>query len=113
MDSELKRPEHNEQPKASRSAETRERRKPGPRPGTEEARRGGLAAAAKLGSEFYRRIGKKGGAESKARYGTEHFARIGRQGGESTKRRLGHEHYARIGKIGGKRTNSPRQEPTE
>jgi general stress protein YciG len=89
------------------------RRKRGPQPGTEAARRGGRAAAEKYGSEFYRQIGKKGGAEAKARYGSEHFARIGRRGGETTRARLGLDHYARIGKIGGEHHGLSRQEAKE
>src|SRR5258705_11740478 len=46
------------------------RRKPGPRPGTEAARRGGTAARDKNGSEFYSRIGSKGGSTVSARHGT-------------------------------------------
>jgi general stress protein YciG len=81
--------------------ETPARRKPGPRPGTEAAKRGGQAARAKYGVEYYSRIGKKGGSIVKERHGSDHYTRIGRQGGEQTKAKHGVEHYARIGRIGG------------
>lgn len=83
----------------------RQRRKPGPRPGTEAAKRGGSAARDKYGREFYSRIGSKGGSKVRERHGTEFYTEIGRRGGESTKRNLGSEHYSRIGRIGGKRAH--------
>jgi uncharacterized protein len=81
--------------------EARVRRKPGPKPGTEAAKRGGQAAAARYGRDFYRQIGKKGGSMVRDKHGSEHYTRIGRMGGEATKAKLGVEHYSRIGKIGG------------
>ncbi len=77
------------------------RRKPGPRPGTEAARRGGTAAREKYGKEFYSRIGSKGGSTVRERRGSAFYTEIGRRGGEATKRNLGTEHYSRIGRIGG------------
>jgi hypothetical protein len=77
------------------------KRRPGPRPGTPEARRGGLAAAARLGSEGYRAIGRAGGRTVRDRHGLEYYTRIGLKGGATTKARHGSEHYRRIGKIGG------------
>src|SRR6476660_377369 len=44
------------------TGEKRPRRKPGPKPGTEAAKRGGTAARDKYGSAFYSRIGTKGGS---------------------------------------------------
>jgi uncharacterized protein len=79
------------------------RRKPGPKPGTEAAKHGGRAAAAKYGTAFYSRIGKVGGTHLRERLGSEHFTRIGRLGGEITKQKHGREHFVRIGKIGGSR----------
>jgi general stress protein YciG len=79
------------------------RRKPGPKPGSEAARRGGLAARAKYGPELYRRIGTVGGRTVRERHGSAFFSAIGKCGGEETKRTHGREHYARIGKIGGGR----------
>lgn len=78
-------------------------RKRGPRPGTEAARRGGLAARARHGSEFYRKIGAQGGQTVRERHGSSFYADIGRRGGESTKRNRGLEHYAEIGRIGGRK----------
>src|SRR5258707_13495147 len=68
------------------------RRKPGPRPGTEAARRGGTAARDKYGSEFYSRIGAKGGSTVRERHGTGLYTDIGRRGRESTQRQPGGEH---------------------
>ncbi|HEX6542340.1 MAG TPA: hypothetical protein VF040_11345 [Ktedonobacterales bacterium] len=88
------------------TGEKRPRRKPGPKPGTEAARRGGTAARDKYGSAFYSRIGTKGGSTVRERHGSEFYTDIGRKGGESTKRNKGIEHYSRIGRIGGKRAHS-------
>jgi hypothetical protein len=84
------------------------RRKPGPRPGTEAARRGGTAAREKYGKEFYARIGSKGGATVRERRGSSFYTEIGRRGGEATKRNLGTEHYSRIGRIGGQHAHGRR-----
>jgi hypothetical protein len=90
------------------------RRKPGPRPGTEAARRGGTAAREKYGKEFYARIGSKGGSTVRERRGSAFYTEIGRRGGEATKRNLGTEHYSRIGRIGGQRAHGrPRAAHTE
>lgn len=85
------------------------RRKPGPKPGTEAAKRGGMAARQKYGLEFYSRIGKKGGTTVSQRHGSDYYTEIGRRGGESTKRTLGVEHYSRIGKIGSRSMHSRRR----
>src|SRR5258706_5550237 len=79
------------------------RRKPGPRPGTEAARRGGTAARDKYGSEFYSRIGAKCGSTVRERHGTGFYTEIGRRGGEATKRNLGARPYSPIGPIAGPR----------
>ncbi len=81
------------------------RRKPGPRPGTEAAKRGGTAARDKYGRDFYRSIGAKGGSTVWARHGSAFYTEIGRRGGEATKRNFGTEHYARIGRIGSQRAH--------
>lgn len=86
------------------------RRKPGPRPGTEAAKRGGTAAREKYGREFYSKIGSKGGSTVRERHGSTFYTEIGRRGGESTKRNLGAEHYSRIGRIGGQRAHGRRDE---
>jgi uncharacterized protein len=83
------------------AGETTERRRPGPKPGTEAAKRGGLAAKAKYGHDFYRHIGKLGGTANRDKHGIEHYSSIGRMGGERTRAKHGRDHYARIGKIGG------------
>ncbi len=82
-----------------------QRRKPGPRPGTEAAKRGGSAARDKYGREFYSKIGSKGGSKVRDEHGSTFYTEIGRRGGESTKRTLGSDHYSRIGRIGGKRAH--------
>src|SRR5262249_6550900 len=84
------------------------RRKPGPRPGTDAAKRGGTAARDKYGREFYSKIGAKGGSTVRDRHGSAFYTEIGRRGGESTKRNLGTEHYSRIGRIGGQRAHGRR-----
>lgn len=100
----------NTQDPPSVEAPQRQRRKPGPRPGTEAAKRGGSAARDKYGREFYSKIGSKGGSKVRERHGSDFYAEIGRRGGESTKRHLGAEHYSRIGRIGGKRAHGRRAE---
>ncbi len=89
------------------------RRKPGPRPGTEAAKRGGTAAREKYGREFYSKIGSKGGSTVRERHGSTFYTEIGRRGGESTKRNLGVEHYSRIGRIGGQRAHGTTDENGE
>jgi uncharacterized protein len=89
------------------------RRKPGPKPGTEAAKRGGTAAREKYGREFYSKIGSKGGSTVRERHGSNFYTEIGRRGGESTKRNLGVEHYSRIGRIGGQRAHGRRDKDSE
>lgn len=93
---------------AGQTPERPARRKPGPRPGTEAAKRGGTAARDKYGREFYSKIGSKGGSTVRERHGSTFYTEIGRRGGESTKRNLGTDHYSRIGRIGGQRAHSHR-----
>lgn len=95
------------------NAEEKVRGRPGPKPGTEAAKRGGRAAAAKYGHDFYSQIGKKGGTTVKARHGAEHYTRIGQIGGKSTKAKHGREHYVRIGKIGGQHKKKHAEEARE
>lgn len=96
-----------EDPPAARSTEAtpNQRRKPGPRPGSAAAKRGGSAARDKYGREFYSKIGSKGGSKVRDEHGSSFYTEIGRRGGESTKRNLGSDHYSRIGRIGGKRAH--------
>ena len=98
MDTRQRKPEEE---KSGEDAPATLRRKRGPKAGTEAARRGGMAARDRHGSEFYRQIGAKGGATLKARRGLDFYSEIGKRGGETTKKNLGREHYQRIGKIGG------------
>src|SRR6476661_1003553 len=89
-------------PVQAEPAETgRVRQRPGPKPGSEAARRGGAAARAKYGSEFYRAIGAVGGKKVRSTKGPDFYRDIGRRGGQTTRARLGLEHYARIGRMGG------------
>jgi len=83
--------------------------KRGPKPGTPQARNGGLATWDKYGIESYRAWGKQAGEANLRRRGPAFFAEIGRKGGAATKERMGTEHYRRIGAIGGA-TRAPREE---
>lgn len=89
--------------KAGSAQATPTRRKPGPVPGSDAARRGGQRVREKYGSEHYRRIGAAGGKAIREQRGSDFYATIGHKGGEATKRNQGLEHYARIGRIGGSR----------
>lgn len=93
--------------------EPRRGRKPGPRPGSEEARRGGLAAREKYGVDYYRRIGARGGYALRDRRGLAFYSEIGRQGGEATRRSRGTEHYVQIGRLGGQRRHKRGEPPAE
>src|SRR5690349_11494675 len=75
----------------------------GPRAGSENARRGGMAVREKYGPEFFARIGSKGGRTVRERRGPEFYASIGRLGGQTTRETLGVSHYERIGRLGGLR----------
>ena len=87
-------------------------RKRGPKPGTPQARKGGLAAARKYGHEFYERIGRKGGETVKAHHtdDADYYQELGRRGGQSTHARHGSAFYAAIGRKGGQ---SPRTRSTQ
>lgn len=84
-------------------AEKPDKRRRGPRAGSENARRGGMAVREKYGQEFFARIGAKGGKTVRERRGPEFYARIGRLGGQTTRDTLGADHYERIGRMGGLR----------
>jgi general stress protein YciG len=88
-------------PEESNSA--KERQRPGPKPGSDAAKRGGAAARAKYGSDFYRAIGSVGGKKVRSTKGPDFYRDIGRRGGQTTRARLGLDHYARIGRMGGLR----------
>ncbi len=80
------------------------KRRRGPRAGTENARRGGMAVREKYGADFFARIGSKGGKTVRERRGPDFYASIGKRGGETTRDTLGTSHYERIGRMGGLRT---------
>jgi general stress protein YciG len=100
---------HDHKPEPPVASGTTAKRKPGPKPGSEAAKRGGTAARDKYGSEFYREIGAVGGAKVRNQMGPNFYRDIGRLGGQTTRSRLGLEHYARIGRIGGKRRSERRK----
>ena len=87
--------------KATPAETGRVRQRPGPKPGSDAAKRGGAAARAKYGSDFYRAIGAVGGKKVRSTKGPDFYRDIGRRGGQTTRARLGLEHYARIGRMGG------------
>jgi general stress protein YciG len=91
------------------AAEAPKRRR-GPRAGSENARRGGMAVREKYGPEFFARIGSKGGKTVRERRGAEFYASIGRMGGQTTRNTLGVEHYERIGRMGGLRARRRERE---
>ncbi|HEY1387573.1 MAG TPA: hypothetical protein VGF38_03435 [Ktedonobacterales bacterium] len=86
------------------------KRRRGALPGSESARRGGMAVHAKYGSDFFARIGAKGGRTARERHGVEFYAEIGRRGGQTTRDKLGVAHYERIGRMGGLRTHKRERE---
>lgn len=89
-------------------------KKRGPKPGTEAARRGGLANAKKYGRAFYIGIGHKGGESVKRAHEDDlgYYHELGRRGGETTRERHGSEHYARIGRMGGRISSRRRHRHT-
>lgn len=89
------------------------RRKRGPRPGTESAKRGGMAVREKYGHDFFARIGAKGGKSVSSRRGADFYSSIGHKGGSKTRDRLGAEHYERIGRMGGLRQRKHEREALE
>jgi uncharacterized protein len=89
------------------------KRRRGPRAGSENARRGGMAVREKYGSEFFARIGAKGGRTVRERRGPDFYADIGRRGGQTTRDTLGVEHYERIGRMGGLRARRREREAQE
>ena len=96
-------PTESEQPKRRR----------GPRAGSENARRGGMAVREKYGSEFFAKIGSKGGRTVRERRGPDFYANIGRLGGQTTRDTLGVEHYERSGRMGGLRARRREREAQE
>lgn len=86
------------------------KRRRGPRAGSENARRGGVAVRDKYGAEFFATIGSKGGRTVRERRGADFYATIGRLGGQTTRDTLGIDHYMRIGRMGGLRARRRAQE---
>jgi uncharacterized protein len=86
------------------------KRRRGPRAGSENARRGGIAVREKYGSAHFAQIGAKGGRMARERHGGEFYATIGRRGGNTTRDTLGVEHYQRIGRMGGLRARQHERE---
>src|SRR5438876_10928104 len=82
------------------------RRKPGPKPGSEGARRTGFA----VDPERARRAGKVGAARVLERYGRAHFQQIGVTGGRKLVETLGKEHLAAIGRVGGAKAKALRDQ---
>ena len=89
------------------------KRRRGPRAGSENARRGGMAVREKYGPEFFAKIGAKGGRTVRERRGPDFYATIGRLGGQTTRDTLGVEHYERIGRMGGLRARRREREARE
>ena len=85
-------------------------RRRGPRAGTENAKRGGMAVREKYGHDFFARIGAMGGKKVRERRGADFYADIGRIGGQRTRETLGVEHYERIGRMGGLRQRKREQQ---
>ena len=94
------------------------KRTPGPKPGSEGARRiseahkgskshdqrGGFAA----NPELAREAGRKGGETVRTRYGADFYQEIGKKGGETVRRERGPEFFAEIGRKGGQAVSQNR-----
>src|SRR5579885_3379815 len=89
------------------------KRRRGPRAGSENARRGGMAVREKYGPEFFAKIGSKGGRTVRERRGADFYANIGRMGGQTTRETHGVSHYERIGRMGGLRAKRREREAAE
>ena len=92
---------------------TEPKRRRGPRAGSENARRGGVAVREKYGVDFFAEIGSKGGKTVRERRGPEFYANIGRMGGQTTRETLGLSHYERIGRLGGLRARKKEREAAQ
>jgi general stress protein YciG len=96
------------------SAHPRPRQKPGPRPGSEGARRISAyhsgshehdqRAGFAVDRERARRAGLVGGETVKERYGSAYYQRVGAEGGKKVAAERGRDYFAAIGKIGGSRS---------
>jgi general stress protein YciG len=99
------------------------KRTPGPKPGSEGARRiseahkgskshdqrGGFAA----NPELAREAGRKGGETVRTRYGADFYQEIGKKGGETVRRERGPEFFAEIGRKGGQNKGAARRAAAE
>lgn len=79
--------------------EDQPKHKPGAKPGSEEAKRGGQAILERYGREFYHHLGPLGGEAMRQKYGHDYYTRIGLLGGVATKEKYGPDHYHQIGKM--------------
>lgn len=86
-------------------------KKRGPKPGTPAARKGGLAAAERLGHDFYVGIGRKGGETVKRTHSLDYYSEMGKKGGATTRDRRGSEFYAEIGRKGGQKNKTKKRKP--
>lgn len=96
-----------------------DKRTPGPRPGSDGARRiseahkgskthdqrGGFAA----NPELAREAGRKGGETVRTRYGADFYQEIGKKGGDTVRRERGSEFFAEIGRKGGQNKGAARR----
>lgn len=101
-------PHDKEDPPSSDQKVTKKR---GPKPGTPAARKGGLAASARLGHDFYVGIGRKGGETVKRTHNRDYYSELGKKGGATTRDRMGSEFYAEIGRKGGQRNKKKERDP--
>lgn len=100
-----------------------DKRTPGPRPGSDGARRiseahtgskthdqkGGFAA----NPELAREAGRKGGETVRTRYGADFYQEIGKKGGDTVRRERGSEFFAEIGRKGGQNKGAARRAAAE
>ncbi len=87
----------------------RAKRKPGPKIGSDAARRGGMATRERHGKEFFKRIGQKGGKSLTDKHGIDYLRGLGGRGGKTTSEKYGNEHYRDIGREGGKKSRRKRK----
>jgi hypothetical protein len=74
------------------------RRKPGPRPGSESAKRCGQALRERYRHEFWVQAGQLGGVVNKLMHGTEGLAAAGRKGGAALLADRGREYFVELGR---------------
>jgi general stress protein YciG len=100
-----------------------DKRTPGPKAGSDGARRiseahkgskthdrrGGFAA----NPELAREAGRKGGETVRERYGADFYQEIGKKGGDTVRRERGSEFFAEIGRKGGQNKGAARRAAAE